>query len=149
MTASVLLLQQDAAPSDASSLLREAGYHLTRHPDGKALLAALAAGTPDLVLLDTSSQGDCLTLLRSIQGYCPHCPVVVLVDASQSTLASALIQAGAVDYLLKPFNTDQLVSTVRHACSLADPIPDMIVASRASQQVLLLAQKRPAPTPPF
>src|SRR5690606_4965197 len=75
-----------------------------------------------------------------IQAYAA-CPILTLVDASQSAQASEAMGLGAVDYLLKPYTNDQFLAAIEHALSLRKPIPNMVVASPASQQVLLLAKK--------
>ena len=97
--------------------------------DGAAAVAALAATSPDLAFLDIRMPGlDGLAVARAASGRC-H---VVFVTAYDSHAIEAF-EAGAVDYLLKPVQTDRLAQAVarvqqRLAAQEAAPALDALLA---------------------
>ncbi len=100
-------------------ILARAGHaSIELYPDGHSLLAAVAAGEPDIVLLDLHMPGfdgfavlDALRAIGTMDGYLP---VLVLTgDAERSTLSRALSR-GAHDFLTKPFNVEEVVLRVRN-----------------------------------
>lgn len=98
--------------------------------------------SPDLVLLDTDCCQENLTqlLLRYHQKH-PKAPIIVLVNPSQSKLASDALQAGAVDYLQKPFTPSQLQRVVADCLYFSKPQQNLIASSAVSQKVLQLARR--------
>lgn len=88
--------------------------------------AALAAGPPlDLLLLDLQlPDGEALDLLRRLRARGDRRPVVVLTARDQVSDRIRGLQAGADDYLVKPFDLDELlarVQAVARRSGLIDP----------------------------
>lgn len=97
------------------NLLEVFGYHVDSAEDGRRALALFEAGAaPDVVLLDVMMPGlDGLETLRRLREQDPDVPVVMLsVVGKASTIVEAL-QLGAVDYLNKPFEEEELEATLR------------------------------------
>jgi len=113
----ILLAEDDnmigAAVRDS---LRQDGYVVDWLRDGPRADAALAAGHYDLVLLDLGLPGkDGLDLLRGLRARRNATPVIVITarDAIESRIAG--LDAGADDYIVKPFDLDELAARIRSA----------------------------------
>jgi two-component system KDP operon response regulator KdpE len=92
-----------------------------------------AAGTrqPDLLVLDLGlPDGDGVTLIRDVRGW-SSVPIIVLSARSDETDKIAALDAGADDYLTKPFGTGELLARVR--ANLRRP---RAVAGGAEEQAL-------------
>lgn len=92
--------------------LADAGYMSDGRVDGRDLEDALAAFRPDLVILDVMLPGrDGFALIDVVRGY-GETGIVVLTakDALDDRLRG--LDAGADDYVVKPFNVAELVSRV-------------------------------------
>ncbi len=107
--------------------LRQASFAVDWMSDGKSASAALQANPFDLVLLDLGlPQGDGITVLRQMRQRGNATPVIVLTarDDIQSRIAG--LDAGADDYIVKPFDLDEVMarmrSVLRRAAGRADPI---------------------------
>ncbi|NUP53022.1 MAG: response regulator transcription factor [Catenulispora sp.] len=97
----------------ASSLEFE-GYTVRTAADGRAALAELERGRPDLVVLDVLMPGmDGLTACRRMRGLDPALPVLMLTARDLTGDRVAGLDAGADDYLAKPFELDELLARVR------------------------------------
>jgi DNA-binding response OmpR family regulator len=125
----ILLAEDDpmigAAVRDA---LVQDGYVADWLRDGQRADAALATGQYDLVLLDLGLPGkDGLEILRSLRMRRQAMPVIVITarDAVESRIAG--LDAGADDYIVKPFDLDELAARIRSALrrSAGRPEPDL------------------------
>jgi PAS domain S-box-containing protein len=103
-------------------LLRTAGYQVTAVTDGQAALAAIRADLPDLVLSDVMMPGlDGLGLVGALRAdpRTAAVPVVLLSARAGEDAAAAGLQAGADDYLPKPFAAVELLARVRSNLEMA------------------------------
>jgi two-component system KDP operon response regulator KdpE len=93
--------------------LRAQGYQVIQADGGHAALAAMAGGGVDVVVLDLGLPDlDGLAVLKELRQW-SQAPVIVLtVRASESDKVSAL-DAGANDYLTKPFGVQELMARIR------------------------------------
>ncbi len=83
---------------------------------GKEALSELAAHPPGVVLLDLRLPDmDGLDILKEIQSRKLPCEVVVITAHGSINVAVEAMRAGAYDFLVKPFNADRLLVTVRNA----------------------------------
>lgn len=82
--------------------------------DGRHALAALRASIFDLVLLDLGLPGmDGIEVLRSLRAGGGRTPVLVLSARDAAPQRVLGLDAGADDYLVKPFDVDELLARVR------------------------------------
>jgi two-component system response regulator MprA len=90
------------------------GYEVRSAADGGAALAAIERAAPDLVVLDVAMPGmDGLVVSRRLRAKGLALPVLLLTarDAVEDRVAG--LDAGADDYLVKPFATDELLARLR------------------------------------
>ena len=103
-------------------LLRGAGYLVTAVADGQAALDTIRAGVPDLVLTDVMMPGlDGLGLVGALRAdpRTAPVPVVFLSARAGEEAAAAGLEAGADDYLPKPFSVMDLLARVRSNLEMA------------------------------
>jgi putative nucleotidyltransferase with HDIG domain len=99
------------------SILSHAGYECLPVNSGRDALALLRANeSVSIVLSDLIMEGmDGLTLLARMKQEHPEIPVVMVTAVHDISVALAAIRNGAYDYLLKPFDKEQLLAMVRRA----------------------------------
>lgn len=111
----LLLVEDDAMIGRAMRQgLGDAGFVVDWVTDGRAAELALANGVYDLALLDLGLPGkDGMALLRELRRR--RDPVPVLVVTARDAVADRIagLNEGADDYVLKPFDLDELVARVR------------------------------------
>jgi two-component system sensor histidine kinase/response regulator len=97
-----------------SALLEREGFEVAVAGDGEAALAALDALPPDLMLLDMMMPGmDGFGVMEEIRlRLLPRVPVVFLTAAQERSLLLRAFEAGAVDYVVKPFIPEELLARV-------------------------------------
>lgn len=114
-TMRVLLIEDDAMIGRAVDRgLRDAGFTIDWVTDGKGGQAAAANGVYDAVVLDLGLPGlDGMALLQRLRGKRDRVPVLII--SARDTVADRIagLNAGADDYLLKPFDLDELVARLR------------------------------------
>lgn len=110
----ILLVDDDAQLRRALELnLSARGHELDTAPDGESALAALTAALPALVLLDLGLPDlDGLEVLRRLRGW-SAVPVVVLTARTATADVVGALDAGADDYLTKPFGIEVLLARMR------------------------------------
>ena len=110
----VLIVDDDAALSEMLQIvLRQEGYETIRAATGDAALTMFACHRPDLVLLDLMLPGiDGVSVCRQIRAQ-SGVPIVMLTAKSDTADVVAGLEAGADDYVAKPFRTQELVARIR------------------------------------
>ncbi|HEY9483054.1 MAG TPA: response regulator transcription factor [Micromonosporaceae bacterium] len=110
----ILVVEDDAAVR--SALLRalgDRGYATSSAATGMAGLAAAVDGQPDLVVLDLGlpdiDGGELLRMLRAVSAV----PVIVATARDDEQQIVRALDAGADDYLIKPFGAAQLDARIR------------------------------------
>ena len=101
-----------------AGVLEDEGYSTRVAADSDAALAALAERRPSLVLLDVWLQGsrlDGLELLDVLKERDPTLPVLVFSGHGNIDTAVHAIRRGAVDFIEKPFEAEQLTLLVARA----------------------------------
>ena len=100
-----------------SSMLTTAGYKCHQAGSGNEALALLESGEKfELMLSDLMMANlDGIGLLERTKERFPDIPVVMVTAVHDISVALAAIRNGAYDYLLKPFEREQLLATVRRA----------------------------------
>src|SRR3982750_1393414 len=111
-----LLLVDDDPPIRRmlEQTLSAEGYSVSAAADGGAALAAVERSLPDAIVLDVSMPGlDGRAVTRRLRAKGLRVPILLLTarDAVHERVAG--LDAGADDYLVKPFDTDELGARVR------------------------------------
>lgn len=109
----IIIADDDPGILDAVGILLEfEGYEVSSTPNGKTLLS-MKDGFPDLVLLDIWMSGvDGRDICRQLKQQPDTCDIpVVLLSASKDIERSA-IEAGADDFLAKPFEITDLLEKI-------------------------------------
>ena len=113
--ATILIAEDDRRVRESlDRALRLEGYAVVTVPDGAAALEAHAREAPDLMLLDVSMPNvDGLTVCRTIRSRGHDTPVLMLTARHEVPDRVAGLDAGADDYLVKPFALEELLARVR------------------------------------
>jgi two-component system, OmpR family, KDP operon response regulator KdpE len=111
---SVLVVDDDAQIVRAlRTSLRARGHEVVTAPNGETALDVLAGATVDLVILDLGLPGiDGIEVLRRLRGWL-DIPVIVLSVRESHAQKVAALDAGADDYVTKPFAIDELLARMR------------------------------------
>jgi putative nucleotidyltransferase with HDIG domain len=107
---------EEAIREVVSTLLDAQGYRCTACANGALGLESFRKDTFDLVLSDiVMPEMDGLKLLTELRSADPDVPVIMVTAMHDISIALEAIRAGAYDYILKPFEKDQLYLSVRRA----------------------------------
>jgi DNA-binding response OmpR family regulator len=123
----VLLVEDDVMIGEGlHTALRQAGFAVDWMRDGRSAARALVSASFEVVLLDLGLPGrDGIEVLRELRGRGDPTPVIVLTARDESAHRVAGLDAGADDYIVKPFDLDELMarirSVVRRAAGRGDP----------------------------
>jgi DNA-binding NtrC family response regulator len=99
-----------------AELFRGEGFEVFEAPDGKAAADILLQRPADVVISDIRMpQMDGLALLAHLQKLAPETPVIMLTAYGTVETAVSAMRAGAVDYLLKPVDFNDVLAKVRRA----------------------------------
>jgi len=113
----MLVLVVDDDPGISESLgraLRREGYTIASAADGEAALTAVAQLQPDAIVLDVSMPKlDGLSVCRRLRANGNHVPILVLTARHSLGDRVAGLDAGADDYLVKPFALEELLARLR------------------------------------
>ncbi|MFL5961495.1 MAG: response regulator transcription factor [Gaiellaceae bacterium] len=116
MPEAAILVVDDDAPIRRmlDRTLSAEGYAVATAADGGEALAAVERSTPDLVVLDVGLPGvDGLAVSRRLRTKGLAVPVLLLTARDAVSDRVAGLDAGADDYLVKPFATEELLARVR------------------------------------
>ena len=116
MAEAAILVVDDDAPIRRmlDRTLTAEGYAVETAADGGQALAAVERSTPDLLVLDVAMPGvDGLAVSRRLRAKGLAVPVLLLTARDSVSDRVAGLDAGADDYLVKPFATEELLARVR------------------------------------
>ena len=100
--------------ASVSMLMEQEGYHVRSFSDPAAALTALTTTPPDLAILDIKMpRMDGLELLRRLKQVTPDLPVIFLTSKDEEIDELMGLNAGADDYIRKPFSQRLLLERVR------------------------------------
>jgi two-component system, NtrC family, response regulator len=112
-------------PLILSAVLAEEGFETLTAHSGLEALELLANSDIDLVLTDMKMPSmDGIDLLERIKQENPNLPVIVMTAHGTVEKAVEAMQKGAYNYILKPFDNDQLIVYVKKAASLYGVVKD-------------------------
>jgi len=107
---------EEAIREVVSTMLESKGYRCTAVSNGRAAQEQIKKSTPDLVLSDMiMPEMDGIKLLDWLREYDPEVPVIMVTAIHDISTALEAIRRGAYDYILKPFEKDQLFLGVGRA----------------------------------
>jgi two-component system response regulator ChvI len=115
--------------ASVSMLLEQEGYHVKSFSDPAAALTALTSSPPDLAILDIKMpRMDGLELLRRLRQGMADLPVIFLTSKDEEIDELMGLNAGADDYIRKPFSQRLLLERVRAVLRRAEgkgapPVP--------------------------
>src|SRR5579859_2221309 len=107
---------EEAIREVVSTMLQAKGYDCSAVNNGRAAQEYVKRTTPDLVLSDMiMPEMDGIKLLDWLREYDPEVPVIMVTAIHDISTALEAIRRGAYDYILKPFEKDQLFLGVGRA----------------------------------
>ncbi|MBX3593915.1 nitrogen regulation protein NR(I) [Sphingomonas sp.] len=117
VSGAILICDDDAAiRTVVTQALRRAGHRVTAAASLDELRKAMRVQRPDVVVTDVVlPDGNGLDLVATLTGEHPDLPVIVLSAQNTLTTAVRATEAGAFDYLPKPFDLDALTTAVGSA----------------------------------
>ena len=122
--------------TSVSMLLEQEGYHVRTFADGASALSALSANVPDLAILDIKMpRMDGLELLRRLR-QSADLPVIFLTSKDEEIDELMGLNAGADDYIRKPFSQRLLLERVKAVLRRADARKAGAAAAESKQDVM-------------
>jgi two-component system response regulator MprA len=123
MHAQILVADDDRAIRESlERALGLEGYEVLTAADGEAAIAVIDEARPDLVVLDVMMPGlDGLTVCRVLRAQRNRLPILMLTARTETSDRVAGLDAGADDYLSKPFELDELLARIRALLRRASP----------------------------
>jgi two-component system KDP operon response regulator KdpE len=138
-----VLVVDDEAPirRALATNLKARGYDVDAVETGEQALDLAARHHPDVVLLDLGLPGiDGLEVIEGLRGW-THVPIVVLSARGAERDKVAALDAGADDYVAKPFGMDELLARLRAAVRRATPAEEEPVVETDDFTVDLAAKR--------
>lgn len=138
----ILICDDDSAiRSSLTLVLKRAGYETASVCNPQEAIEFVKATPPDLILMDMNytkgtSGEEGLTLLKQVKIYCPEIPVILITAWGSISLAVKGIQAGAFDFITKPWNNMALLNTIQTALQLKDEGDENINNSISSNEFI-------------
>ena len=117
----ILIIDDDAAVrSSLTFLLKRAGFELEAVPGPEEALVVVRQTTLQLILMDmnftlTTTGEEGIQLLKQVKVFQPDVPVILMTAWGSISLAVQGMQAGAFDFVTKPWNNLVLLKS-RHSC---------------------------------
>ncbi|BET58730.1 hybrid sensor histidine kinase/response regulator [Geobacter sp. 60473] len=118
----ILIIDDERVILDLTSIvLRNRGYTVHTASDATSGMAVLEECRPQMVLLDyMMPMVDGLTALKQIRQRYPDTYVIIFTGKGNEELAVELMKAGASDYIVKPFNNQNLVERIENVLRIRD-----------------------------
>ena len=121
----ILIVDDDSAVrSSLSFMLKRAGYEVKTAPGPREAMNIVRVESPALILMDmnftlstTGEEG--LTLLKQVKVFRPDVPVILMTAWGSIQLAVQGMQAGAFDFITKPWNNAALLQRIETALELS------------------------------
>ena len=120
----ILVIDDDSAiRTSLSLLLKHAKHEVQAVATPKEAIAVVRSVTPELILMDmnfslTTSGDEGLILLKQVKIFCPDTPVILMTAWGSISLAVKGMQAGAQNFITKPWNNVVLMNEIETALAL-------------------------------
>ncbi len=115
-------------------ILRDAGFEALPADSGEQALDLAAVHNPDAAILDLILPGiDGVEVCRRLREW-SKMPILVLSAVGDEDVKVRALEAGADDYVTKPFSPRELVARLQAVLRRVDPVPeDPVIAPRGSR----------------
>ena len=135
MSATVLVVDDEpTARSFVGGALGDAGYEAIEAGDLAQARQAIETGAADIVLLDVVlPDGSGLSLLQQIARENPSPPVILITAFGEVDIAVQAMKQGALDFLQKPLDLDQLIGAVQRANEVVSLRRELAVLRKSGQ----------------
>jgi len=122
----ILVVEDDHGLRQALGInLKRRGFDVALAADGRTALAAAPKNPPEIVVLDLGLPDlDGVTVIEELRGW-SKAPILVLSARQGETDKVAALDAGADDYVTKPFGMDELLARLRAALRRSSPGEDV------------------------
>jgi DNA-binding NtrC family response regulator len=111
---------EDLVRESLVRILRLEGYDALSAENAERARGLLATQSVDLVTLDVGMPGEGgISLLRHISEAYPHLPVIILTGRFEATIEFEAYSGGAVQFLLKPVKSAELVASIRDCLAVS------------------------------
>ena len=120
----ILIIDDDSAiRTSLSFMLKRAKYEVQAVATPKEAMAVVRSVCPELILMDmnfslTTSGDEGITLLKQVKLFQPDAPVILMTAWGSIDLAVKGMQAGAFDFVTKPWNNAALMQRIETALEL-------------------------------
>jgi two-component system KDP operon response regulator KdpE len=126
--------------------LNARGYQTTPAPDATTALQAAANTAPDLAVIDLGLPDlDGINIVESLRGW-STAPIIVLSARHDEIAKINALDAGADDYVTKPFGMGELLARVRAALRRATPADEQPLVTTAAFTIDLAAKRVTTPS---
>ncbi|MGZ4763762.1 MAG: response regulator [Ilumatobacteraceae bacterium] len=138
----ILVVDDDAQIVRALEInLRAHGYEVDTAATGEEALTTAAAHVPDVVLLDLGLPGlDGVDVIRGLRVW-TSIPIIVLSAREGDSSKVAALDAGADDYVTKPFSISELLARTRATLRRSQPAPDEPIIETDNLSIDLARQR--------
>jgi two-component system, OmpR family, KDP operon response regulator KdpE len=117
------------------------GYEVVPAATGAGALAAAGSSPPDVVILDLGLPDlDGVAVIEGLRGWCTA-PVIVLSARHEERAKVRALDAGADDYVTKPFGMEELLARLRAAVRRTSPAADIAKVTTESFTIDLAARR--------
>jgi two-component system response regulator MprA len=131
----ILVVDDDRAIRESLARALELdGYEVTLASDGAAALATIRESRPDVAIVDVMMPNiDGLTVCRVLRAEKDRLPILMLTARTETSDRVAGLDAGADDYMPKPFELDELMARLRALLRRSRPADDDVASSTVLQ----------------
>lgn len=136
----ILVIDDDSAiRTSLSFMLKRAKYEVQTVASPKEAMAVVRSVAPELILMDmnfslTTSGDEGITLLKQVKIFRPETPVILMTAWGSIDLAVKGMQAGAFDFITKPWNNAALMIRIETALQLNAPKKEEEETSRSGNE---------------
>jgi len=118
MKKQILICDDQVNVRESYKLILENDYDLVFAANGQDVLLYLTESVPDLIITDIKMpKMDGLTTLKELKKTHPDLPVLIVTGYDSVEMATMATQSGAADYIVKPFEPEQIATSVKKALS--------------------------------
>jgi len=117
MDEKILIVDDDKVILDGfAKLLTKKGYNITTSESGEKAIEYIKNESFDLVLTDIALKGmDGISVLKEVKKHSPNSLVIMITGFASTETAVEALQLGAVDYIIKPCEGDELKYRIENA----------------------------------